>query len=336
MNAQTPVSPQAPRALIVGMSRAGTTWCTKTLDRNPQIAAFGESCYWGRKFKTPDEDGRYGAGDARAMLEDIGQSIISGWRTMDSAQALAARPDLPHILACAPAIDDTDRLTPKEVFDLSCTAIARACGKPGYIEKTPHHLLYSGRILDAYPAMKFIICVRDPYSTMLSYKFQAQKRQDAVSDLFRGLYHPLAFAIIWRKNYLTAHRLHERLPDRSILIKQDTVDRDADAVIDLLDAFLGLDRTPREATHINSSFEGGADRPDLDAADLFWINLIAGKEIAAYGCARRSLPVSVGSVAAVLKSAVRLLPWGLFVFRKRVMRPGAGIGHFMTWLAPTR
>lgn len=336
MTSRTQAGPDEPTALIVGMARAGTTWCTKVLDRNAQIAAFGESCFWGRKFKEPDEDGRYSASQSREMLRDIAHSAIHGWQSMDSAQDLEARPGLPEILACAKPIADGDRLTPRQVFSLSCSAIASACQKPSYIEKTPHHLLYGSRILDAYPDMKFIICVRDPYSTMLSYKFQAQKRQDKTSDLFRRLYHPLAFSIIWRKNYLSALNLYKRHPDKSVLIKHEEVEHNADMVIDRLDAFLGLEPTPREATRINSSFDTGSDRPELDVADLFWINLIAGKQIAAYGCDRYPVPLTLHSMAIVIRSAVRLLPWGIYVIRKRLLQPGAGLRHFMTWLTPTR
>ena len=270
---------------IVGMSRAGTTWLAKTLNAHADVAAFGETAFWGRQYLAPAADGRYNPAQLQELLEfhrrlphstagegDAGRSQPGCFKslTQDTYDALMDRvfSELPP------------RPTPAEVFTAMARGVAEAEGKTVAVEKTPHHINWVDRIADALPHSKFIVMVRQPYDFVLSYKHQGDRYSGAVRAVFDRLYHPIACALVWRGYVRSATDIAARHPDRVRLVYFEDLRTSPAETIEGVLSFLQLD--PNGLTETvppdNSSFPRGK-RPALNAADLFWLNLVAREEI---------------------------------------------------------
>lgn len=122
-----------------------------------------------------------------------------------------------------------------------------------------------------------MICVRGPGGFLLSYKHQGDRKPPPVRATFRNLYHPIVTAFVARQYLRTIRVAIDARPDRTLLVRLEDVKDDPEAMLNDVQAFLGvppksgLDRGPE-----NSSFPESRDRPDLDAAELFWLDLVAG------------------------------------------------------------
>lgn len=327
-------SPDDGPAFIVGMSRAATTWITKCLNEHPDVAAYGETLYWGRHYVPPREDGRYD----REQVE----SIVARLNTADCLHSTLG--DGPGCFKALTAdawpaaferarADLPERPTPGALFLSLNRAVAEAEGKRDAIEKTPHHLNWIGRILAELPGARFVVMVRDAQGFMLSYKHQGDRMEPSVRRQFERRYHPFGCAIVWRGYMRAALAAREAHPDRVHLVAFEDVRRDTERVLDGVQGFLGLDaanlaeRVPPD----NTSFPR-EKRPELRADDVFWMNRVAGREIAAAG-----FPAVTGrrGFGRVLWSFVRLPVWGLYNFfslRRRVK--GSFLKYLWRWLRP--
>lgn len=320
---------------VTGMSRAGTQWMCKCLNEHSQVAAFGESMFFGRRFVLPAADGRYHAAQYRELRRHLladGTCILS---TSGGGAGSLKRLTRDHIGPLVDGLfhDAAPPMTPGEAFTLLAGAIAQAEGKPLAIEKTPHHLNWIDRILAYVPDARFVVMVREPYSFMLSYKHQGDRKDERVRLAFARRYHPMAAALIWRTSMHTATEAAARHAARTLLVRFDDLQRDAPGTLERVQRFLGLpvepiaDRVPPD----NTSFPRGI-RPELMPEDLFWMRLIAGRAMRRHGWAPRATPLAPVRIAW---SILRLPWWAICNYldlRTRV--GGSTLGYLYHWLRP--
>ena len=166
--------------------------------------------------------------------------------------------------------------TPKDVF--SCfaeTLLSFFPNKHLFIEKTPHHIQYTERILTFYPEAKFICLIRDPYEWLLSYKYQgSQKANMAVRKVFRRIYHPLFASLIYRRSVKEILRIS---PEKNVLVVSNEKLNDAETTNKIL-AFIGVQNEKISLEPKNSSFVN-LKKPELSPTDIFWINSVCKKVI---------------------------------------------------------
>jgi hypothetical protein len=308
------VVPVEPAAFIVGMSRSGTSWLMQALNYCTDAAVFGETGYWGKNFHTT-ADGTYGPEEIDAILRRLpgnkGHSLEP--RSTENVDRVIGGYALRKLLEPLrfDLVNSGARLGPSELFNLMCGVVASYSGKTVAVEKTPHHINWTERISSAYPGAKLIVTSRDPYGFMRSYKHQGDRMPEPVRRNFRSLYHPIGCALAYRGYARRVEQLRSVGGDRVLCISLEQIEADAAAVLVTVASFLGvglrLDALPSK---FNTSFPEGS-RQQLEAADLFWINVIAGRHA-------RQLGYQTDSSATIrdgLPSLVGLPAWGWRAFR---------------------
>ena len=294
------------------MPRAGTTWLCRSLNQHPDVASFGETMFWGNAYVRPGRDGRYEARSLQKVRDQLLAKPFESTIAIPGPGALArvSAEDLPALISRG--FDDLPpHSTPADAFLSVVGAVARAEGKPAWVEKTPHHIFYADRILEQLPTARFVVMVREPYSFMLSYKHQPGYLRTAVSRRrFERRYHPLACALVWRNSWRAARRLAHARPDRTLIVRMEDVEADPGGVMRKVQSFFELEEHAAVcgvADRINSSFDDG-QRPALSDSDVAWMNLAAGREIEA---ANYRLLRQPNRTHALWKSLLELPGWSL-------------------------
>lgn len=320
---------------LVGMSRAGTQWMCKCFNEHPDVAAFGESMFFGRRYVAPADDGRYHAihfRELRRRLLEHGTFLHSTAGTGPGTLKRLGKAGLDQFVERL-FPDDGDPIAPGDAFRRLAGAVAEAEGKPLAIEKTPHHLNWIDRILAAIPEARFIIMVREPYSFMLSYRHQGDRLEERVRRNFARRYHPAAAAMVWKTANRVATAAATRHASRAMVVRFDELQSDPGATLERVQRFLNLrvtdlaGRVPPD----NTSFPGAA-RPQLQAEDVFWMNWLAARAIREHGYPLRGTPVRPLRIAW---SFARLPWWAVrnyLSLRSRVA--GSTIGYLFRWMRP--
>lgn len=277
------MKPWEPRlAFIMGMSRAGTTWMSTCLGRHPDIAAFGECMYWGKKYIQPSRDGAYTRDQCNQILTRLKDKGILRHGTLSLRNVTAA--NLSEVLD--EAVEGIEfPVNPGELFKCICRRIAQKEEKTWVIEKTPHHIHWIDRINAALPDSKFIVTYREPYSFMLSYKHQPdrQKLSSKKEKTMRGLYHPLGCALVWRGYARSVDHVMKKYPKSACLAPFRDIKEQPENVLEKIQLFLGVQPCKELNTaEPNTSFPD-RKRPSLSSDDIFWMNLLSYKEIRALG-----------------------------------------------------
>lgn len=305
--------PTSDARFIVGMSRAGTTWVAKCLNEHPDAAVFGETLFWGRQYVEPGPDGRHDAAGLARLVAKLKHVLPLSTMPKSPAEAGSAGDlkrvtleDYPDLVDRAFA-DAPPSLAPGEAFLRYARAFAEAEGKPLFIEKTPHHLNWIGRILAALPDARFAVLVRDPYDFMLSYKHQGDRQAPETRRMFDRLYHPIACAQIWR-GYARAALDAAKRPGGAIhLVRFEALAADPAGEMRRIQEHFGLAPEPlhERVPPDNTSFPEG-ERKRLASRDEACMTFLAAREIAALGYSSRPS----ASRAAVAAAALTLPAWG--------------------------
>lgn len=315
---------------IVGMSRGGTTWMSKNLNCHPDVASFGESLYWGRAYTKPENDGKYSEAQIKLISEmyskmkivpcDIGRGNLA-------ANTIQNWPDKVeyHIL-------HSQEKTPLGVFKAICKCIAELESKSVIVEKTPHHINWVNQIVKVLPNAKFLIMFRDPYDFMLSYKYQGSQGSQKTRKVFRKIYHPLLVSFIWRGYTRSINSALANYPDRVMLVKTADIAKDNPEFFKKVFKHLGVEDVSKTFIPIekdNSSFTGD-HKPELSSTDIFWMNLIAGKEIIKSGIKMKKYKINIFSN---LLSFIVLPLWAIrYLFIVRNSFKGGFIKYVVRWL----
>lgn len=323
-------------AFIVGLPRAATRWLCKCLNEHPDAAAFGEMRFWGRWYVKPSPDGRYAPEQLRRVLDLMRPGICVNRYSDDQPGSLRHVREATFSELLDRAFPDlNERLTPAEVFRRVLHEIGRTEGVSLVLEKTPHHLNWIERIVTAIPEARFVIMVRDPYSFMLSYKHQGDRKSERVQRSYQQRYHPLLGAVVWRSSMISAMAARQRLPQQTHTISQEDLKENPEVVLTELQKFLGLDVHPLagRVPVVNSSFPDGK-RPELSAADIFWMNRVAGRMIRKSGYPMRRTPFRPWEI---LWSILVLPVWAVrnLLSMRRIVE-GSVIAYCWRWLRPKR
>jgi len=332
-NRQPATIQQAPLLIIAGMSRGGTTWTGKCLNEHSQVAVFGESLFWGRGYLPPSADGRYNPEQTRIVLE----ALRTGFKQfVGEGPGHLKRVTLDHgaEIVAAVAAQLPERPTPCDIFVAFGSEIARREGKARFVEKTPHSILWIDRIIAQAPDLRMLVLVRNPYDFMISYKHQGDRKPSEVRQLFHEVYHPLGCAVVWRGYARAALKSRKVYPDQTLLVSFEELTAAGSDSMSRLQEFFGL---PIEPVHElvptdNTSFPDGK-RPELSAADLFWMNLIARRWIRTLGYETRPTPLRP---LQIIGSMFTLVPWAWRSYRHLAStRRDSTVRYLLNWIRPS-
>ena len=185
---------------------------------------------------------------------------------------------------------ENSTVTPAELFLKICKTVSKREHKPWVIEKTPHHLNFIDRIKRAFPKVKFVIILREPYGFMLSYKYAQDRLKYLSAEEKRQkktMYHPLGCALVWKKYARSVRRAIVKFPDNTHLVKLEHIVEDSQTVLRKVLEFLNLSPTDDILyPSVGSSFTKGK-KPKLKSEDYFWINFVAESEMTAMGISRK-------------------------------------------------
>jgi hypothetical protein len=324
------MSEEAPLDFIVGMPRSGSTWLGRALGRHPDVAVFGETCFYGRLYVPPREDGTYGAEE----LEKVRRiQRERDWATTTSDPDGGDPPWQPGEYAAL--VDGVigglePPVAPRDVLAGLSDAVARRESKARVVEKTPQHVHWLPRVADGFPQARFVVTLRDPYDYMASYQ-RLGRRLDGtfrrVLDL--SWRHPLIAALFWRSYATSIERALARYPERTVLVRtEDLRDRPAE-VLERVQSFLELpvsDLTGAEGQ--NSSFREGEPRA-LRGTDVLWMNLVAGRAMRESGYEPRKQKAGILTTAVSVVTA----PLSLAATAIRIpsMVSGGLVGYLRRW-----
>ena len=266
----------------MGMSRGGTTWMCRSLNTHAELAAFGETWFWGRRYVEPDEYGMYDRVALDRVISLLKETRFDSTVGADGQGWMRhlRREDLQDLVdrsvgRLEPPVSDVD------AFCALAGAIAEAEKKPHWVEKTPNHLIWAKRIFGKMPDARAVVMLREPYSFMLSYKHQRDRGDTERREKHTRRYHPLGSALVWRSYLRAALALKEEFPDRVLLVRLDDVQENSQRVLEEVQDFLLLERDPNIVAlpqRENSSFNNGL-KPEVPGAEVFWINRIAKRDM---------------------------------------------------------
>ena len=298
---------------IVGMSRGGTTWMGKSLNEHPDTAVFGESLFWGRSYVEPEAEGKYSLEQIRTILNRLKNEGMYAFLGETAGCLKQIKQDnLVHLVNSI--IQDIDEpLEPAKLFLLITQKIAQLENKQNVVEKTPHHVNWIDRIIRALPDSRFVIMIRDPYDFALSYKHQGDRFTNEEKQKHHRLYHPFLCAFLWSGYINAANKAIADYPEQMLLISTEEIKTNPQSVLNKTQKFLLLKVCQDLATKIpqdNSSFSE-VEKPSLQAEDIFWLNLIAGKHIAQSNLTLQPIPFQP---LRIVWSILKLPYWGIWSF----------------------
>lgn len=308
------------KAFICGMSRGGTTWLGHCLNQHPDVAVFGESLYWGRNYIEPANGGKYTVEQVNQVLGLLARDCKAFLGGGEGNLKCLDRNSWMEMLQSIPR----ESMEPNSLFELVCRRIADRELVEYVVEKTPHHVNWIPRIVEALPKAKFVIMVRDPYRFMLSYKHQGDRKSELSRKNLSSLYHPLGCAYMWRKYMKSAMRNSRRFPSQTLILTFEKLKCSPGNCWIRLLSFYGIPEAPfMPVGEKNSSFQGIERK--LEPIDVFWMNVIARSHIRAGGYNVQSSGVSFREVVI---SIWGLCPWFLRALKLLKSRVPGGLSKY--------
>lgn len=296
--------------LIVGMSRAGTTSMTRAMNARGDTASFGETGFWGNRWLEPNVDGY-----SREQLDEILNRHIKIKFSPSGEGKGALEADLESIRSALrkrfAAL--TPPVSPLAAYAALGEAIASACGRAFWVEKTPHHLMHMDRIMQGAPDSRVLVMMRSPEEYMLSNKHHGERFDPAIQQNYKKVYHPMAVALVCRGYLKSMDVAKEKYSDAIKVVWLDQLKTGDDVLFGrIVEHF----RLPSDITldypRDNSSFKNDENRPTLLPHEVIWLRLLAGKTTRKHGYV---IQKQKGGTFAFLLSILKLPLWAVNIIR---------------------
>ena len=303
---------------ICGMPRAGTTFLSNLINKHSRIGSVGETLYFGRMFIESEND-TYND----EQINKIQKRLINiNYKNLKEDENKIFQE---NIVAEFKKIK-RQTASPKVVFNAYAKAYLDVFeGKKIFFEKTPHHIQHIERIRMYYPNAKFLILMRDPYEWMLSYKYQGSQVNKVIRDAFKSIYHPIACALIWKKNYNSIEKVKKQIPNQALILDNKNLS-DKKTLMEIF-AFLNVEFEDIKHKKMNSSFET-IDKQALTPIDIYWMNLINSKLIRTSNFTIKKVKVSLKDK---VRSLFKVIPLIINVSTK-IKVNGSKVNYFLKYL----
>lgn len=304
---------------VVGMSRCGITPLCRCLNLQPEIAVFGESRFFGRCYVEPETAAGYSAAQLESILRVLRQfrwtaTVGDEPGCLQNVSLERFRVLIEETFARAQA-----PIPPGVLFTTLAGRIAAAEGKEHAFEKTPHHLNWLDRILEHVPSARFVVFLCEPYV------FASFHREQDV------LHHPLATALLWRGYLRSYERAVRRYPDRIVVVDAAELARDGASALARVQQFFGLEPLDLSKPLAPFSREFEARAQEVDAVDIFWLNLLCARLMRRHGYRRSWAPLAPRRLLASFLSLPR---WLMRALPQLKGTSGSISMYLLHWLRP--
>lgn len=304
-----PNTNQGTIRLIVGMSRSGTTSMVHALNMRGDVAAFGESGFWGLPIaKKRDGLNRKQIRELSEHYKRLHMTTLNKHGTLEIKEQ-----DLANLMA--EAINKLPKgVRPEEVFTAIGITAAKVYKKTFWVEKTPFHLMYIDNIISRYSDCRIVICLRSPESFLRSYKYLGSRKDPIVKRNLESLYHPVLASLICRKYIKEAYKALSRYPELVLILHLNETINSPEQTLERVYKHLKLpENAIKTFPQTNSSFRSNQDKmKNLSDIELFWLNLFVGKESQKIGFDISKPQVNFWNI---LKSIGTLLLWPVRNFK---------------------
>jgi len=187
--------------------------------------------------------------------------------------------------------------------------VAQRDGATHWIEKSPHHSLYSQDLADKFPDATFICVLRNPVALLLSLLHAPWRERSRYPWRVLAIIRSCMSYVLYSKHL----RNFAQQNHHAILLHYEKLCANPDDEMKRLCAFLnlpyqdGLTKTPFKK---NSSFQAGADRSRASSMiDRSLIQITLGLF--------NLIPLNALHLANRLKNAIRPEPWPAWVWRRQ-------------------
>lgn len=290
--------------LITGMSRAGTTAMAEALNGADEICCFGETRYFSLPNSlSPD----LSLADIERFAVAMDKSFVATGRAMEMQRS--SDPDRVNCgqIIAASIRNQKPPLSGLQLFEEVGRAVARHAGKPIWVEKTPHHLLYVDRILEQRPDSRVLVMLRSPAEFMRSYRSQGRRKEARIGRIHQRMYNPILVSLVCRNYLRAAAHLAQDWPDNVLIVKLEDIRKTPEAVMASVQRHLQLPASSHlSIVPTNSSFTSAIDPTEPSKHELGWLAALTNGPARNLGFP----PLTVGlSVSAVICGLVSLSIW---------------------------
>ena len=304
---------------VVGAPRSGTTLLAKILGRHKEILAPapGETWFFEDIWTRRSE---FGELKSSAELDPVAERLLSNFRRFDGIEAqLIVDRELNK--------DDVIKYALElgggygGLYFAFTNLMAIKCGKSYYCDDTPKHLFYLETILEMFPEVKIICCIRDPRGFLASYKNMANLNRiaDNSDEQTRvgKLYHPVVTASLWLASARLIHKFSRPyFSDRILLVQYEKFVKNPVIQTQRICDFIELDFSNEMlmVSDHNSSF-GVRNHPGiftnsvdgwnkfLSLEEVWWVETLTKKMMRTFGYDLSEPKVSPSGIIRIVLNA---------------------------------
>jgi hypothetical protein len=198
-------------------------------------------------------------------------------------------------------------------------ALLNNCVSWGY--NLPGAFIEIETLLKLYPEAKVLFLFRSPDRVLASYKFMSDDHRDGHPDQ----YHPLAYAVYWRKSVEAYERLKASEANRVLAVHFESLIRDPQAALRAIGLFFGFE-TPEDVkpAEANSSFQ--SNPKSITGLEMRLLRVVAGRASTRLGYALSETPLRASDLLDFLATTIRfsIHQWRKFSsdggLRRRILR----------------
>ena len=175
-------------------------------------------------------------------------------------------------------------------------------------EKDPGYRFYLNEILELFPSVKIVFIVRNPYDTILSYKFHNLKPYN-----YNPVFHPIMTSILLKNATMQSMEWENLHPDQILTIRFEELINDKQNSIKEVCSFLNIkinDNNP-VIKGTNSSFNN-IEKPKLTNIEKYYITKICKKVFENYNYNYQIVKISIFDK---IKTIIELIPYSINSYR---------------------
>lgn len=255
---------------VCGTPRSGTTLTAAILDRHPSLLGGGELHFY-------DHFSTQAFCDPQTRAEDI-ENLLKLYAQFsqfdDQERVNAHRMELENALFSV--------ATPGQALNVFMQVQADLLNKDDWVNSTPRDIFQTDRIFSDFPNSKLIICLRDPYDFIASYKNRYKTTYASNKDRLKNIYHPVTAAALWYATIRRAMSVASKHPANTFILKYENLVNDSDEILRKLCDFLEVEYD-NEMTHVtseNSSYSKGTTKGIFSSSVNQGASRLSGVELA--------------------------------------------------------
>ena len=281
-----------PPIFVIGTPRSGTTLTAKILGRHSKIFMPGETHFFEDVYSRRKELGEhFGTNTSEKILERLSTIYGRSNEPADQKRVSHLFSDHENVASLVASWK-----TYKDVITSFMELQMRHEGKSRWGNQVPRDIFNYKDILEFFPDVKIIVCVRDVRDFLLSYKNKWKITSPDNVESLRKLYHPVVTSLLWKSSMRLIPVLKKRVnPDNLLILYYEELASRPEITVKKICWFIDEDFEPGmlNVDNPNSShkvmqngiFATSVNRwkEELPPEDAFLSQIIVKKELESHG-----------------------------------------------------